>query len=334
MVAAQVLGASEAVDGVERQPLQSLIDDVDDAVAIAALGAVHRSEDRRLLEQIAGALGRRATAAEAGDALVRFGESALALVDRGLADDTLDRTVRVHLTRIGRDIGGPAAAATLGRHIGNPDRELGLAVLSALATLTSAGADLGPLETSLVVLTDVEHAARTLRALCALADHPEAGPLRGALRDELSLVRRRVLAALAVRYGEEAMERVSFQLARADSRVHALAVEWLDVTLAGTDRSAIPLLEPGLPERARLHRLTRAVPLAELSVSEALRDLVLDAELRWRQPWLRACALYAASTVPELAPLTNLDVSGKGSSIIQETAAAIRSRSARQAAQL
>ena len=168
-------------------------------------------------------------------------------------------------------------------------------VLRSLATLTAANDVRDPPEVdiSLVILADVEHAAHTLRALSAVALHPGAGPLSGALRDELELLRRRVLAGLAVRHDEEALERVSVQLERADSRTHALAMEWLDVSLTGTDRSAVALLEPGLSDQERLRRLARALPLADLSLAEVLRDLVFDDDHRWRQPWVRACALHA-----------------------------------------
>ena len=207
-------------------------------------------------------------------------------------------------------------------------------VLRSLATLTAANDVRDPPEVdiSLVILADVEHAAHTLRALSAVAPHPGAGPLSGALRDELELLRRRVLAGLAVRHDEEALERVSVQLDRADSRTHALAMEWLDVSLTGTDRSAVALLEPGLSDQERLRRLARALPLADLSLAEVLRDLVFDDDHRWRQPWVRACALHASASMPELATRT-LDLTGETSSIVRETAAAIRSRSAAQSAQ-
>ena len=111
---------------IERGSLGLLIHDDDEGGRrTRALAAVRSLDDRGLLDEIVSALGRRATAAEAGDALVRLGEAALPLVDRGLAHGAFDPRVQVHLARVGRDIGGPAAAAILWRHVRHPDREVG-----------------------------------------------------------------------------------------------------------------------------------------------------------------------------------------------------------------
>ena len=114
---------------------------------------------------------------------------------------------------------------------------------------------------------DLEHATHALRALVVF-DEPRRRPcLRGALRDELELVRRRVLAAFSMRHGTAGFNRVVFQLAQRDPHSHALALEWLDVTLTGTERAAIALLEPRWSDRERLNALTRTFPLAPLDAA-------------------------------------------------------------------
>ena len=80
-----------------------------------------------------------------------------------------------------------------------------------------------------MVAEDLEHATHVLRALVAFAGEPSATLLCDALRDELDLLRKRVLAALSMRHGIEGLSRVVFQLAQRDARSHALALEWLDV---------------------------------------------------------------------------------------------------------
>ena len=153
-------------------------------------------------------------------------------------------------------------------------------------------------DASLVVLADLEQATRILRAICACeAASGGRGPAT-ALRDELDLVRRRVLAGLGAHHGDDALERVSFQFAKGDGRSHALAVEWLDVTLSGTDRAAVALVEPGLSEAERLRRLTRTLPARRSARSRVLVDLITDPEHRWRQPWVQACAVHAAWSHP------------------------------------
>jgi HEAT repeat protein len=327
-LAARVLAISTGI--ADRSLLAALVVDRDDAVAVAALDATRGPVDHACIELVAGRLGARATASAAAHALVRVGEPALALVDDGLAADVADRRVQELLVRVARDIGGPPAIAVLGRHLSHPDREVGLAVLTALGALVSAAQREGwahePVDASRVVLADIEHATRTVRAAVVCGQVPEAHVLRTALRDELDLLRRRVLAGLASRYGSEPLERVAFQLANGDGRSHALAVEWLDVTLTGMDRAALPLLEPGLAEAERLRRLTRSLPLPDLPLAEVLWDIVADPEARWREPWVQACALHAAWAVPDV----DLDVLvgglARSSSIVDETVDALRSR--------
>jgi len=200
--------------------------------------------------------------------------------------------------RVGREIGGPAAVEVLNRHVGQRDRDVGLAVMRALASLGPSIASEDDL-TVWVVRDDLEHATHSLRALVAFETVPAATLLCGALRDELELIRQRVLAAFSMRHGTEGFDRVAFQLAQRDAHSHALALEWLDVTLTGTDRAAVALLEPRLSDRERLNTLARTFPVASLDLHEALLELVQDRDGRWRRPWVKACALSTASGLSE-----------------------------------
>ena len=103
-----------------------------------------------------------------------------------------------------------------------------------------------------------------------------------------------------MRHGTDGLNRVAFQLAQRNPRSHALALEWLDVTLTGTDRAVVALLEPGLSDRERLNALTGHFAVAPLSQQELLIDLVQDGDDRWRRPWIKACALYTASGMSEI----------------------------------
>jgi hypothetical protein len=57
------------------------------------------------------------------------------------------------------------------------------------------------------------------------------------------------------------------------------------------------MLDPAMGQYERADRLGAFVPVLERTLAEWLRDLVLDADGYWREPWLRACALYVT---PEL----------------------------------
>ena len=188
--------------------------------------------------------------------------------------------------------------------------------------------------TESVVREDLEHATHALRALVVFEDVAAATLLSGALQDELELIRQRVLAAFSMRHGTEGFNRVVFQLAQRDPHSHALALEWLDVTLSGTERAAIALLEPRWSNRERLHALVRTFPLPTLGGRAALLELVQDRDGRWRRPWVKACALSTASGISaaELEAITAATVESLAAfgsdeeRIVHETLAGIQHR--------
>ena len=231
-----------------------------------------------------------------------MGEPALAFVDEHLRAEGNSDHVRIVLVRIARDIGGPQAAAMLRAHASDDDRDVGLAVLNAMATLgpEQAGtqAELDRLESD-VARADLEYATHVLRARTALEGLASAEPTRAALEDELELLQHRALAWLSIRHGSEALQRIALQLAQRETSTHTLALEWLEVTLYGPSRAVVALLDPGLSDRERLDALARSFPLGPASTNDILIDLVRDPDRRWRRPWIRACALYTASGIGE-----------------------------------
>jgi hypothetical protein len=146
-------------------------------------------------------------------------------------------------------------------------------------------------------------------------------------------VRKRILAGFSMRHGVEGFHRVVYQLAQRDARSHALAIEWLDVTLTGSDRAAVAMLEPGWSDRERLTALVRTFPVARRSPDAWLVDLVTDPQRRWRRPWLAACAVYTASGMPAVdldavaAGTETPEHDGEGAAaIVHETLAGVRRR--------
>lgn len=236
------------------------------------------------------------------EALARGGDAALDEVDQGLGLEDGERRVQKLLARVAREVGSSAAVAVLRRHVEHPDREVGLAVMRALAALgpqSHLPVDETDQLAATVVSTDLEYATHVLHAELTFENEPGAALLCAALRDEVNLVRQRILAGLAMRHGTAGLDRVTAQFAQRDDRSHALALEWLDVTLTGTERGVVAILDPGLSDRDRLGALGRWFPLTPLNQHDALLDLVEDREQRWRQPWIRACALYTAAGMPD-----------------------------------
>ena len=133
-VAADMLGDYDAGSCVDRARLRALLADRDHHVVSAALAAF-REPDEADLFAIATHLEDRRTTRAAADALVRCGEAALSVVEEGLRDVGYSRRAQESLVRVGREIGGPSAVTVLRRHVAHPDREVGLTVMAALATL-------------------------------------------------------------------------------------------------------------------------------------------------------------------------------------------------------
>ena len=327
-----MLAGSDTSDLIDRRSLRAMLGSGDCAVINAALAAVRLPDDRDVLVDVVAHLDDRSTAGAAVEALVRSGATGL-----DLADDVLSGRLHLgqhgheQLARVCRMIGGSPAVTVLWRHAEHRDREVGLAVLTALAAVGSAG--IGTIDA--VIRADLEHATHVLHASVVMEHVTSAGVLRSALWDEVGLLRRRVLAGLSIRYGADELGRIGFQLAQSNPRLHALALEWLDVTLAGIDRAAVALLEPDLTASERLGVLTRWFPVSPATPHSILSELAEDIDDRWRRPWITACALLAA------ADMTTLDIEtmirtanhrfadgdgGEHGQIVRETLAAIDRR--------
>lgn len=200
------------------------------------------------------------TLGAAAGAIDRLGDAAVpAMAERleaeGLpAPQSLLRLVRAVTTRTA------ARDEVLVRHIGHPDRELGLVVLECLVAPDpapeAAAADLDG-----ELADDVRHGTRILAALAAFdaaaGDVRDSdGPARRALGDELDLVRQRVVAGRLARHGSGRLGPAMVELGAGGS-AGALAVEALGVLLGPAEAAqVIPLAHRGMPVAERMRRLS------------------------------------------------------------------------------
>ena len=312
VLAARMLAGSDSSDLIDRRSLRAMLGSGDSSVINAALAAVRLPDDRDVLIDVVAHLDDRSTAAAAVDALVRSGAAGLELADDVLGGRLhLGQHGHEQLARVCRMVGGSPAVTVLWRHAEHRDREVGLAVLTALAVVGSA--KIGTTDT--LIRADLEHATRVLNALVVIEHITSAGVLRSALWDEVELLQRRVLAGLAIRYGADEVSRIGFQLAQSNPRFHALALEWLDVTLVGIDRAAVALLEPDVTADQRVELLTRWFPVSPATPHSIVSELIEDPDDRWRRPWITACALLVA------ADMTTLDIEAMTRSASQRFAA-------------
>lgn len=301
-LAALMLGSCKQGPWMNRSLLAGLLGDPDPAVAIAAADAFRWPEDRELDGHLVRLLGQRTTAHAAVAALARGGELGVATCDRCL-EGTLpaDHRRRVLCVRVCGMVAGPEGARVLRRHADHRERDTGLVAIQALGAIRAeAGEGVTGEWVPQLLDADLAHAARILQAVALLESVASASALRSALIDEHRLIRRRLLAGLALRHGPEAMDRIAFQLAQRDTRVHALALEWLDVTLTGIERRVPEVLDPALTTAERSKALARNYPLDPTTVAALVRDLAEDPNRIWRRPWISACAVAAAVDLPDL----------------------------------
>jgi hypothetical protein len=288
-IAAHALAAPVALD---RAPLVVLVRDPDPDVRIAALAAVSRADDR-LVDVVLEALAEPATIGPAAGAVGRLGDAVLPSLQAVLADATVPvRVSTLRLVRAARPGTPEQAAACLAPHVEHPDRELGLAVLGALAA-DGAGASLADDTFDRMLRADAEHAVRCLAALAAVEPAPV---LERAIRDELDLLRQRVFALLTVRYGSDAIHPAALGLAGEDEGRRALAVEILEVKLSRDEAAlVVPVVRTDLPEADRLRMLQRSLTVTADDRSSVMAEIAADADGRWRSAWLQTCADYEAA---------------------------------------
>ena len=246
--------------------LKRLLDDEQPSVRLAALA------------ELAGSSGALLSGADAS--------SLMEALD-GDGDLTAPATLRA--LRACRSLPPDVAVDRLLRHVTNPDRTVGRAVLAALAIA-------GPAVTRDIdeilehVITDeVAHARRILSARLdpTVASSPVL--MRG-LDDELELLRDRAFSVLTMRFGDVAPHaRRTFR--DGDKSARALALEALDVAVGRDQRLCLALVRPDLDDIGRLGALGGAV-VADSSGSTWVDDLATDPSDLWRSEWLRLCARH------------------------------------------
>ncbi|MET0773192.1 MAG: hypothetical protein ABWZ82_08920 [Candidatus Limnocylindrales bacterium] len=322
--------ALEVLGPADRAAVEALLSDPDPDVRTAALDAV-RADDRSAVEPVISALGDARTLTAAASAACRLGDAVVPAMTARL--ESAASPVPPEVPRLVRalDTSTDARDEALRRHIGHPDRELGLVVIERLIGPDPAEREISrALDDALAA--DVRHATRVLGALVALGTDGGPGdtPLRSALGDELALIRRRVLAGRVARHGSATLGPVVTALSTPGPHV-ALALEALEVTLDPAEaRQVLPLAGPGLASAERLGALSAALhdpgdthPAAS-DLAGWLRDIVEDPDAAWRSAWVTACALFAADARGLLAGIDTRRARALGDPAVDEVLAAGR----------
>ena len=286
--------------------LVRLLHDADASVRIAALNAVGPSDGRLAGEVVVG-LDDPATMEAAIEASRRLGAPALVLAARGLVDPGPLRTRMLRL--IGAvDVPAADAAAILTPLVDHPNRIVSIAALHCLAR---HGVTIAEPTLNRVLAEDIGLASRALSAASSMSEADDA--VLRALDDLLTTVRDRVLAVLAVRYGEERISATRRALSSPDGGRRALGIEMLHVSITRAEAVLVdPIVRDDLDITARLRRLPARAREPERNRSWWLADLALDGEGRWDSTWLQAVAL-------QVELVADPDVAARHARIIEGT---------------
>ena len=208
------------------------------------------SSDGRLVDDVVVGLDDPTTMQAAVEAARRLGTPALALAARRLAEPG---PLQARMLRLIGAVDVPAteAAAILTPLVEHPNRSVSIATLNCLARHDVTVAE--PILDRLLA-DDAELAARALVAASSMSDADDA--VLRSLEDLLSTIRDRVLAVLAVRYGEERISATRHALASPDGGRRALGIEMLHVSITRADAVLVDsIVRDDLDLTARLRRL-------------------------------------------------------------------------------
>ncbi len=263
-----------------------------------ALAAAAALPDRFFVPHIVALASAGSSSGEVLDALGAHCDHLAPWADEVLGDPSVPRQTRERIVHCLGLASTPEARDVLVAHLDDGDP----AIFEAAATcLVAVGHSETPdrleLAPRLVTLAArVERCLDVLALLGAEPDHePHHEPLRSALRDEIAAAARRVGVLLDLVHDARAIESAVSGLASAEERNRSTALEMLEVTLGrSVARVTLAMVDPTLEDSARRRLLTQGTPAPTRSLGDWLAELVRDEEGFWAEPWLRACAMYAA----------------------------------------
>ena len=251
------------------------------------------------------------------DALVAHGEGLVpTLGETGLPPLTRQRVVFA-LGEAGTD----GCRAALVAHLDDGEPDVAEAAARALA-LTGHRETPAASELRNALASQAARAHRSLQLVALLPDTAGCEPLHGALRDELTTAGRRVEVLLGLAHEPRVIGAGMAGLASNNERDRNTATEMLEVTVGRPlARLLLGIISPALDDGTRIQLVGEYAAPDQEPLSDWLRVLVLDETDYWREPWLRACGLYAAPTVlPQGARDLALRFTDDPDPVVSETA--------------
>jgi hypothetical protein len=255
---------------------------------------------------------------------VAHAEQLVPLLSRsGLPSLTKERVVYA-LGEAGTD----GCRAELLRHLSDGDAGVAEAAARALAATGHHEPPSVP-ELADALASQAERARRSLGIIAFLDGRAGTEPLRGALRDEVRTAGRRAEVLLGLAHEPRVIGAGMAGLASEAEHDRNTALEMLEVTVGrSVARMLLAILSPALHDDARMRLLGEYVAGEQEPPGDWLRVLILDEADYWREPWLRACGLYAApDVVPREARDLALRFTDDADPVVAETARWVVARS-------
>lgn len=277
--------------------LTELLGDPAPTVRCAALLATAHGSYPSLIPDLIERLDHTATRSAAMAALIAQGTAILPAVSEALAmaDNGTSHPHVARLVRAAGQVGGAEMQALLWQHVRRVSHNLRRQILHGLHACEFRITANNDPELDAALQEECRHGLRILIAKEELGDSLGVQPLLRALNDELAQVRERLYLWLALHYEPQATTRAALRLEENSRIESALAMEMLSLTLsAAHQRQVFPLIDPELARGQRIQQLERLGTLPRLKPTARLRELITDPEAVWQNPWLSACALYAA----------------------------------------
>lgn len=284
-----------------------------------ALHAVGKLRKRKLAGRVIDRLGDRAFAADAAEALARFGDRIVGTLRDALVDRDTPAAVRREIPGVLQHIGSQACHTVLVESLLDPDVEVRRAIIGALNKLQ----DLHPtwpidkrmLET--VLGAELIGHLRSYQVLGTLGaaledDTPVLGPLRTAMEQELE----RVFRLLKLLHPHQDLHSAYVGVQSTNPVVHDNALEFLENILTPQLRELlVPLLDSQVPMAHRVGLAHRILGAGRPTETEAVRML-----LQSDDPWLKSCGVYAvgALDLEELLPEVEA-LAGASDALLRET---------------
>jgi ATP/ADP translocase len=302
--------------------LHKLLNDPVPAVVEQAIFSASRTSDREFVPVLIDKLHEREFRAAARTALAAYGEKILGTLLDHFKDESVPIIVRRSIPRIMSDIPSQQAVNALTENLSIPNPRLQHHVVKGLNRLRKNYSHLSFRQEKVneALIKESRSYYKILQILYLdddpNAEDPSSTLLQKALEEKLDQNLERIFRLLALRYGPDDIYSAyqGFVSSRKDLRANA--VEFMDNVL-GKDlkKYLFPIVDQSTVELT----IRRGQNLFDLRVDDWEKGL--ETLITGRDPWLKACAIYASRLNPSLVKQSLIEEARKDPNpIVRETA--------------